>query len=305
MSAFIAHLTVNLEGKDLQNATSELCSFLVSARTKLQRFLNFDGTMKEEKTVISNGPEGQINAEDMLLSPEKGHDQTLQNRLQTTAKLVDTTLFRAFMLARPSMAGPLFRLPNFCDPFVVKEKLEQSKRYNDLIDFLYGKRLHREALELLQSIGKDGSEGDCPDHLKGPERTVAYLQNLDPSYIDLIFEFIRWPLAVEPKLGMDVFITDSENAESLPRDRVLSFLKEVEERLAVEYLEHIIHELDDVTPEFHKDLIEEYLRQLKATSKDSKPKVQQKLLTFLKSSKHYQSWKILPLLQRHGETWFR
>ena len=299
-TALFCSTDCQLEGKDLQVATSELCSFLVSARTKLQRFLNFDGTMKQESTVISNGSEGQINAEDLLLSPEESRDHSLQERLQATAKLVDTTLFRAYMLARPSMAGPLFRLPNFCDPLVVKEKLEQSKRYNDLIDFLYGKRLHREALQLLQSLGKEDSKVDRPDHLKGPERTVAYLQNLDPTYTDLIFEFVRWPLSEDPKLGMEVFITDSDNAESLSRDRVLSFLKEIDEQLAVKYLEHIINELNDVTPGFHKELIEEYLRQLKAANKDSKPKVQQTLLTFLKSSKHYQSWKILPLLQRHG-----
>ena len=257
--------------------------------------------MKEESPIVSNGPEGQINVEDLLLPQEDQDTRSLQQRLQMTAKLVDTTLFRAYMLARPSMAGPLFRLPNFCDPLVVKEKLQQSRRYNDLIDFLYGKRLHREGLELLQFIAKEQDDEECPDQLKGPQRTVAYLQNLDPTHIDLIFEFIRWPLEVDPKLAMEVFTADSENAESLPRDRVLSFLKEIQERLAIEYLEHIINELNDITPDFHKDLIEEYLRQLKAATEDSKSEIRQTLLNFLRSSKHYQSWKILPLLPRHGE----
>ena len=59
------------------------------------------------------------------------------------------------MLARPGLAGSLFRLDNFCDPIVIKEKLYETGRYADLIDFLHGKRLHREALELLEKFGKD------------------------------------------------------------------------------------------------------------------------------------------------------
>lgn len=284
-------------------ATSALCGFLVSARTKLQRFLNFDGTMKEEDSTVSNGPEGPVHAEDLLLPSEQGNDKSLKQRLQETARLVDTALFRAYILARPSMAGPLFRVPNFCDPLVVKEKLQQSKQYNDLVNFLYNKHLHREALELLYSLAKETDEDDDRlEHFRGPQRIVAYLENLSPKHIDLIFEHIRWPLEVDATLGMDVFVADSENAESLPRDQVLSFLKEVNSQLVVGYLEHIIKELNDVTPDFHQDLVEEYLRQLKTTSAEDKSRVQETLLKFLKTSKHYQSWKILPLLQRHGET---
>ena len=289
------------EGKDLQSSTSELCGFLVSARTKIQRFLNFDGSMKEDSTILSNGSEGTVNAEDLLLPREPGDERSLLNRLQAIAKLVDTTLFRAYMLARPSMAGPLFRVPNFCDPLVIKEKLEQSKRYSELVDFLYGKRLHREALELLRSVANEEGKDELLEQFDGPQRTVAYLQNLSSEFVDLILDFVHWPLQVNPELGMEIFTADSENAEHLPRKRILAYLKDVDEKLAVQYLEHIINGLEDISPDFHRELIEEYLRQLKSTNGNEKVSVQETLLKFLKNSKHYQSWKILPLLQRHGK----
>ncbi|PNB45964.1 hypothetical protein C1X29_28835, partial [Pseudomonas sp. GW456-12-10-14-LB2] len=53
-------------------------------------------------------------------------------KLLDVAQLVDTTLFRAYMIASPSLAGPLFRLPNFCEPDVVQEKLYETGRYADL-----------------------------------------------------------------------------------------------------------------------------------------------------------------------------
>ena len=42
--------------------------------------------------------------------------------------------------------------------------------------------------------------------------TVGYLQNLPPEMIDLILEFAEWPLRLNPELGMDRFLADTENA---------------------------------------------------------------------------------------------
>jgi len=207
------------------------------------------------------------------------------------------------MLARPSMAGPLFRLPNFCDADVVKERLLETGRYNDLIDFFYGKRLHRQALELLQKFGQDPEESNAPTDLRGPQRTVAYLQNLPPEMIDLILEFAEWPLRVDPDLGMEVFIADTENAETLPRARVLDFLQKIDQKLAVRYLEHIIDELNDPTPDFHQRLIDIYLAGLNSeevAGKQEKEDWKEKFLNFLRSSQHYELWNVIRQLPRDG-----
>ena len=242
--------------------------------------------------------------EELLVPQRLGDNRSREQRLQDTAKLVDTTLFRAYMQTRQSLVGPLLRLPNFCDVNVVNEKLLETKRYNDLIDFFFGKRLHREALGLLAKFGKEADNTDIPQQLRGPQRTVTYLQNLPPTMIDLILEFAEWPIKAEPSLGMEVFIADTENAETLPREKVLSFLQNIDPKLAVKYLEYIINELDDGTPEFHQRLIEVYLKSvkdLKGTDTEDKSDLKARLLQFLRTSKHYESWKVLRTIPKDGK----
>ncbi len=260
-----------LEKKDLIVAVKELCPFLAQARVKIQKYLNFDGSPKQPLPPLRDD-DGHVNKPPfhhlIAISPE-GNEFDWVAELRQVATLVDTTLFRAYMLALPSLAGPLFRLDNFCDPGVVKERLYESGRYNDLIDFLHGKKLHREALELLARFGK--SESDEVDaSLQGPRRTVGYLQQLPPELIDLILEFADWPLRVDPHLGMEVFLADTENAEMLPRHKVLPFLERFSSELALKYLEHIINELNDLTPEFHQRLIDLYMDALKSGQTTSK-----------------------------------
>ncbi|KAJ6274537.1 hypothetical protein PSV08DRAFT_407180 [Bipolaris maydis] len=168
------------------------------------------------------------------------------------AQLVDTTLFRAYMIANPSVAGSLFRLPNFC-------------RYADLIDFLHGKKLHRQALELLEKFGKNEADEEVSSALQGPQRTL----------IDLILEYAEWPLRVNPELGMEVFLADTENAETLPRDRVLEFLQKIDLKLA----------LNDLNVDFHQRLVDLLLERLKSgdfANEEEKADWRERLQTFLK-----------------------
>ena len=286
-----------VEGKDLKVATEELRPFLVSARTKLQRFLNSDGTLRHTDLNRPNEPE--IGS----LLVKQSSDVTQEQELRDTAKLVDTTLFRAYMFSSPSLAGPLFRIDNFCDPDVIKEKLIETGRYNDLVDFYHGKHLHRQALELLLKFGQAEGENKSAPQLIGPQRTVAYLQNLHPDMIDLILEFAEWPLMEDPELGMEVFLADTENAETLPRGKVLNFLEGIDKKLAVRYLEHIIHELNDTTPDFHQRLVESYIERLKANefaSEEEQKVWNEKTLEFLRTSNNYQAYKALGQLSKDG-----
>ena len=276
----------------------------MESRTKLQRFLHFNGTLKSDLEHWKRGGEGLLLLNDLYESPPPV-DDALPSRLQNLARTVDTTLFRAYMLASPSMAGPLFRLPNFCDATVVKEKLLDTKRYSDLVDFLYGKNLHAQALDLLARFGKDEGADDGPEQLKGPRRTVAYLQNLGPSMIDLVFKYSEWPIRVDSNLGMEVFLTDTENAETLPRDRVLEFLNGIDTELAIKYLEHIIYELNESSSGFHQTLIEQYLKKFKSLARgNGKDELKSRILHFLRTSNHYEYWKILNATPRDDEELF-
>lgn len=277
------------EEKDLKNAVRELQGYLADVRRRFQRFLGQDGSLKAP---APKEAKDEASASVLKLLDFPTQEEFLE-ALRSKARLVDTTLFRAHMFATPSLAGSLFRIANFCDPDVVMERLEETGRYNDLIDFLYGKRLHRQALGLLQRFGQEES-----GLLAGPARTVAYLQNLPPDQIDLILEFAEWPIRANQELGMDIFLTDTENAETLPRPRVLDFLTSIDSKLAIQYLEHVVHEWNDMSPDLHQRLLILYLDQLAADKSDTQTK--DKFLEMLKESEQYSPAKILDRLNREG-----
>ncbi|PQE26179.1 vacuolar sorting 39 domain 1 protein [Rutstroemia sp. NJR-2017a BBW] len=278
-----------LEGKDLTAAALELNSFLVDTRTRMRKFLD-----AETGKLIPQPQNGHDAAADptfgsLLVRPESEAEaeKDREQKLLETAKLVDTTLFRSYMLSMPSLAGALFRLPNFCDPDVVNEKLLETGRYNDLVDFFHGKKLHRPALELLKKFGTGEEESEETPTLRGPQRTVGYLQHLPPEMIDLILEFAEWPLRADPDVGMEVFLADTENAETLPRERVLEFLHKIDVNLEIRYLEHVINELNDLTPQFHNRLADAYIEELKKRQdrdSESWKGLMQRMLSFLRSS---------------------
>ncbi|KAF7163572.1 hypothetical protein CNMCM5623_008421 [Aspergillus felis] len=301
-----------LEGKDLKLAVRELQAYLADVRRRFQRFLNPDGSLKTDPTADAVKDEFTESVVKLLeLDKDQGEDD-FGERLRAKAKLVDTTLFRVYMYATPSLAGSLFRIANFCDPDVVIEKLEESGRQNDLIDFLYGKKMHRQALELLKKFGQAEVDGETASQLQGPKRTVGYLQNLSPEHIDLILEFAEWPIREAPDLGMEIFLADTENAETLPRHRVLGFLKAIDVRLAVRYLEHVIGELNDMTPDLHQSLLSLYLDRLEEqknkewefASEEDRTDWRNKLLDMLRTSSQYSPAKILDRLDRDDPEFF-
>ncbi|KAI5369965.1 Putative vacuolar sorting protein 39/Transforming growth factor beta receptor-associated domain 1 [Septoria linicola] len=297
-----------LEGDDLKFAARCLHGFLAQARTQVQAFLNYDGTLKQDPPSFDN--ETGKPAFSNLLSHEvlqKGSDAVdWQAELLRVAKLVDTTLFRAYMLATPTLAGSLFRVDNFCDPEVVQAALYEGERYSELIDFLHGKKLHRQALELLVKFGKDQAEGDVPEAMRGPERTVGYLKQLPPELVDLVLEYAQWPLEEKPDVGMDVFIADTDNAERLPRRQVVEFLAGTDEKLEIRYLEHIINELGDDNGDFHQRLIDLYLVELKKADLEESyhHALKANLEAFLLKSPSYSKRKTFQQLPADSSTFF-
>ena len=290
--------------KDLMASVLELNSYLAGARARLQRVIDpVTGKLKPRKSHSGSTEEAFKTL--LLSSPDEGDGQ-LERNLQDTFKLVDTTLFRAFMYSRPALASSLFRIPNFCDPDVVNERLVEHNRFNELVDFFYGKQLHRQALALLRRFGSPEEPDEAAPTLHGPQRTVLYLQGLPPEMIDVILEFSEWTLRKDPELGMEVFLADSENSETLPRDRVAAFLEGVDIGLEIRYLEHIISELNDLTPDFHNRLVELFIRQLTESEVEKERgeewgALMERLVRFLKESRQYSLGKARNLIPKDGE----
>lgn len=64
-----------------------------------------------------------------------------------------------------------------------------------------------------------------------------------------------------------IFTEDLTEVETLPRDKVLNFLKEGFKELAIPYLEHIIYMWEETRPEFHNVLIQLYLEKVQGLMK--------------------------------------
>ncbi|KAJ9133564.1 Vam6/Vps39-like protein [Pleurostoma richardsiae] len=293
-----------LEGKDLMSAVLELRGFLAGTRQRLQRVIDpVTGKLKHRKSQSGSTEEA---FKSILTTAKDESEEELEKGLQETFRLVDTALFRAYMFSAPTLASSLFRIPNFCDPDVVNERLLETNRFNELVDFFYGKRLHRQALELLRKFGAGEQPDEAAPALHGPQRTVAYLQSLPPEMIDLILEFSGWTLRADPELAMEVFVADTENAETLPRDRVAKFLGGIDAGLERRYLEHVIAELNDMTPDFHNRLVELYVQHLK----EGEPRDEawrgemERLVTFLKESRQYGLGKAFSLIPKDDQDFY-
>ncbi|KAI0803681.1 SPX domain-containing protein [Xylaria sp. FL0064] len=313
-----------LEGKELLIAVRELNSFLAGTRARLQRVIDPEtGKLRPRKVTpgLAHSSSTDDSLDALLTDTHSETDEQLEQELRRTFTLVDTTLFRGYMFSQPSLAPSLFRIPNFCDPAVVNEKLLEHNRYNELVDFFYGKKLHCDALTLLRKFGDVGTDGETtklevnghgeteveiPEQLRGPRRTVGYLQSLPPEMTDLILEFAEWVLRRDPDLGMEVFLADSENAETLPREKIVSYLGGISVDLEIRYLEHIIDELGDGTPEFHNRLVELLINALKDDeNRDTKWEERlQKLVEFLKESHQYGLTRAFGLIPRDDPSFY-
>ncbi|KAI8958278.1 SPX domain-containing protein [Daldinia sp. FL1419] len=312
-----------LQGKDLVKAVRELNGYLAGTRARLQRWIDpATGKLKPRKT--ESNPDSRMSIQenlDMLLTNSHSEsDEQLERELKQTFTIVDTALFRGLMFVTPTLAGSLFRIPNFCDPAVVNEHLLKHNRYNELVDFFYGKKLHREALTLLRKFGSAELDGESatldlnghvdtevvvPEPLRGPQRTVGYLQSLPPEMIDIILEFADWVLRRDPDRGMEIFLADSENAETLPRERVVQYLGAIDANLEIRYLMHIITELEDGTPDFHNRLVELLIQALKEDERDKLWNERLNgLVEFLKASQQYSLSKALSIIPRDDPAFY-
>lgn len=277
-----------LEGKELTKAVLELNSYLAGTRARMQRVI--DPVTGKLKPSAADSTSSEDPAERMLRLSQNQTEKELERKLQETFRLVDTTLFRAYMFSQPSLAGSLFRIPNFCDPVVVKEKLMEHHRFNELVDFLFGKKLHTEALDLLVKFGTAKEVDAHAPTLYGPNRTIQYLKNLSPDYIDLILKNVGWTLKASPEFAMEIFTGDTENAETLPRGKVVAFLGELDTSLEREYLEHIVNELDEQDLDFHNRLVELYIKTLTTMKKsNSWDALMQRFVDYLQNFKHIYS----------------
>lgn len=247
--------------------------------TAIRYLLNYLADTRRKISSLStpNGPKQSAGIE---FTPEMYGD------LEEAATLVDTTLFKCYVIRSPALLGPLLRIHNHCDPDTVKTVLSRAEKWRELVDFYFAKQLHKDALELLRKLGANSGEY-ASSYLDGPETTVRYLQRLDNTNIDLILEYATWPISLKESYGLDLFLEDSKESESLDRVKVLKYLESHFGSLTTKYLEHIVYVKNDTTSLFHTSLVVAYIKALTDSDAKTQQESFEKLILLLKSKPSY------------------
>ncbi|KPP64588.1 vam6/Vps39-like protein-like [Scleropages formosus] len=241
-------------GTELEKAHLALIDYLTQKRSHLVKQLN--------------------DSDPSTTSPLMEGTPTIKSR-KKLLQIIDTTLLKCYLhhsrlsssltpQTNVALVSPLLRLENnHCHIEECEYVLKKAHKYSELIILYEKKGLHQKALQVLLD---QSTKANSP--LKGHERTVQYLQRLGSENLGIIFEFSPWVLKACPEDGLKIFTEDLTEVETLPRDKVLNFLKEGFKELAVPYLEHIIHVWEDTSPEFHNVLIQLYLEKVQGLMKD-------------------------------------
>ncbi|KAJ1528436.1 hypothetical protein ONE63_006848 [Megalurothrips usitatus] len=275
---------VKLDDIDLESGLIALIEYLTTVRTakkaeKEKKDKEFAERDKRRKTGnLSIVEENQIEVEN------KKYDQ-FSKATEQLFQIIDTTLLKCYLQTNDAFVAPLLRL-NHCHLGEAERMLKKHNKNSELIILYQTKGLHSKALELLQ---KQSTQPDS--NLKGPERTILYLQNLGKENIELIFHFAQWVLAEYSLDGLSIFTEEIPEVEGLPRPKVLDYLLREHKELVIPYLEHVIHVWRDKTTILHDALVHQYREKAIALSKgeqrDKEKELRSKLLTFLQTSNNY------------------
>lgn len=132
------------------------------------------------------------------------------------------------------------------------------------------------------------------------EPVVTYLQKLGSKHLDLIFSASTWVFSLSTSAGLQLFIADMEEVETLPRHAVLRHLQSLGKLdVLTKYLEHIIFSLHEDGPDFHERLAEIYLEDVERLDKSGKgseterTEAYTRLTDFLETSTQYRADRLL------------
>ncbi|KAF9223920.1 hypothetical protein BS17DRAFT_781417 [Gyrodon lividus] len=291
----VASLIGRKKGKVLDESTRSLETlwrYLTSLRPKLAGVLSSSHHITPSQSHVFPALSSTSPASLYALSSGVPLTELSEEELVKRAQIVDTALFKSYLIGRPSMLGPLCRLPNWCEVVEVEEELRAREKYAELIFLYNGKKMHTKALKLLQQLSE--KEDDMRDKL-GP--SISYLQKLGPEYLDQIFESARWVFEQDREMALQIFTSDDVE---LPRGPVTDYLERIDPQIASRYLEYLIEEKEETSPGFHDRLAGLYLGITISAKKRGEEKkhgeVYTKLLRFIDATEHYRPDRLYGLL---------
>ncbi|RXW25536.1 hypothetical protein EST38_g333 [Candolleomyces aberdarensis] len=237
---------------EFHRSIETLVRFLTDRRPKLGSTLEGVGITPHNQQQ-QYPPLSKTAVEDLFALPDAPLSSLTPEQLLRYAQIVDTALYKAYLIIRPTLLSSLCRVANWCEVSEVESDLRSRKKYLELKDLYHGKGMHAKALELLREISED--ETDLEDKL---DPSIRYLQKLGPEHISQIFESARWIFNTDKDMAFKIFISDDVE---LPAQPVADYLEKVDPRLCIRYLEHLLEEKGENSTEFHDRLAALYLSQ--------------------------------------------
>ncbi|KAJ7880982.1 hypothetical protein B0H14DRAFT_3763074 [Mycena olivaceomarginata] len=266
---------------DLPRSVETLLRYLSDRRPKVAAALAAVGiTPTNQSHEIAFLSETSV--EDLFALPNAPLSALTPEQLLRFAQIVDTALFKSYLLIRPGLLGSLCRVSNWCEVSEVEEELLARKKFAELRDLYNGKKMHRKALDLLKRLSEQ--EADMEDKLSP---SIYYLQKLGPEHLDEIFASSRWIFEKDSSMAFQIFT--SEDVE-LPRPAVADYLESIDPLLCIRYIEFLIEERHEESTGFHDRLAELYLKMtLSAKKRNDKNWSQHydKLLKFIDTTDRY------------------
>ncbi|ODV63473.1 Vam6p ASCRUDRAFT_96178 [Ascoidea rubescens DSM 1968] len=182
------YLILNTQTKKLLKAIRYLLPYLADTRRKINKLINETYNEKDENSNTIDDDDDDDGNEDKFEFNQyeelssilwKGIQipKNIFGDLKVSAELVDTTLFKCYIISSPKLIGPLVRIKNYCNLNIVEKELIHKKMFKELIEFYYGKKFHEKALNLLEKLGKGES-------IKNTDETIIDDFDQDEGIID-------------------------------------------------------------------------------------------------------------------------
>ncbi|KIK62434.1 hypothetical protein GYMLUDRAFT_41874 [Collybiopsis luxurians FD-317 M1] len=276
---------------DYHRSVESLARSFPDRRPKLGHALSLVGiTPADQAHQIT--PLSAISVEDLYALPDAPFSQLTPEQLLRCAQIVDTVLFKSYLVVRPSLAGSLVRIPNWCDAEEVEGVLKARGMFRELKDLYNQKKMHKKALDLLRQLGE--KEEDIEERLYD---SIQYMRKLGPEYEDQVFDSARWVIEQDSTRALEIFKSDDVD---LPRDHVADYLEKISPVLCTKYLEYLIQEREEESTEYHDRLAELYakitLDARKSKDEESGRESYDKLLEFISTTTRYRVDRLYGLL---------
>ena len=138
LNGVFSHLPPSLELKpttdDLHRSVETLVRYLADRRPKLGAALAVVNITTESQSHLAS-PLSETSIDELFALPNVPLSALTPEQLLRFAQIVDTALYKSYLIIRPALLGSLCRVANWCEVSEVEEDL-RARKVRDLVSFI-------------------------------------------------------------------------------------------------------------------------------------------------------------------------